>query len=52
MDLAGLIYQHTEGNQLFMMAALDHLKDRGLIVDKGGWQITASLEMIPEDDMI
>lgn len=46
MGLAALIYRHTEGNPLFMVAALDHLQDRGLIVDKGGWQITASLETI------
>jgi predicted ATPase/DNA-binding winged helix-turn-helix (wHTH) protein len=45
-DLAGLIYRHTEGNPLFMVAALDHLQDRGLIVGNGGWRVTASLETI------
>ena len=36
--LAGLISRHTEGNPLFMVAALDHRCNRGLIaLEEGGW---------------
>ena len=45
--LAALIYLHSEGNPLFMVAALDHLRERGLIaVENGTWQIKAPLETI------
>jgi DNA-binding winged helix-turn-helix (wHTH) protein len=45
--LAGLIYRHTEGNPLFMVAALDHMRDRGRIaLENGVWQIKVSLEQI------
>jgi predicted ATPase len=45
--LTGLIYRHTEGNPLFMVAALDHMRDRGLIaVENGTWQIKVPLERI------
>jgi predicted ATPase len=45
--LAWLIYRHTEGNPLFMVAALDHMCDRGLIaLENGAWQIKISLEKI------
>ena len=45
--LAGLIYRHTEGNPLFMVAALDHMRNRGLIaVENGTWQIKVPLEKI------
>ena len=45
--LAALIYRHSEGNPLFMVAALDHMRDRGLIaVENGSWQIKAPLETI------
>lgn len=45
--LAGLIYRHTEGNPLFMVAALDHMRGRGLVaVENGTWQIKAPLEKI------
>ncbi len=45
--LAALIYRHSEGNPLFMVAALDHMRDRGLIaVENGAWQIKAPLEMV------
>ena len=45
--LAGLIYRHTEGNPLFMVAALDHLRDQGQIaVDDGAWRIKVPLEKI------
>src|SRR5258708_1821728 len=29
--LAALLYRHSEGNALFMVAALEHLEERGLI---------------------
>ena len=45
--LARLIYRRTEGNPLFMVAALDHMRGRGLIaVENGSWQIKAPLERI------
>ena len=45
--LAALIYRSSEGNPLFMVAALDHLRERGLIaVENGTWQIKAPLETI------
>jgi predicted ATPase/DNA-binding winged helix-turn-helix (wHTH) protein len=45
--LAALIYRHSEGNPLFMVAALDHMRDRGLIaVENGAWQMKAPLETI------
>ncbi len=45
--LAGLIYRHSEGNPLFMVSALDHLRDRGLIaIENGSWQIKVPLESI------
>jgi predicted ATPase/DNA-binding winged helix-turn-helix (wHTH) protein len=45
--LAGLIYRHTEGNPLFMVAVLEHMQTRGLIaVENGGWQIKAPLEKV------
>jgi predicted ATPase len=45
--LAALIYRHSEGNPLFMVAALDHVRERGLIaVENGTWQIKVPLETI------
>jgi predicted ATPase/DNA-binding winged helix-turn-helix (wHTH) protein len=45
--LAPLIYRHSEGNPLFMVAALDHVRERGLIaVEDGIWQIKVPLETI------
>jgi len=45
--LVELIYRRTEGNPLFMVAALDHMRNRGLIaVENGAWQITTQLEKI------
>ncbi|HXO32417.1 MAG TPA: AAA family ATPase [Candidatus Acidoferrales bacterium] len=45
--LARLIYRHTEGNPLFMVAALDHMRDRGLIaIENGAWQVKVPLEQI------
>jgi predicted ATPase/DNA-binding winged helix-turn-helix (wHTH) protein len=46
-SLAELIYRHTEGNPLFIVATLDHMRDRGLIaVENGTWQIKVPLETI------
>ena len=50
---AELIYRHTEGNPLFMIAALDHMADRGLIALEGGtWKLrvpVAEIEIeVPE----
>jgi len=45
--LAGLIYRHTEGNPLFMVATMDHMRDRGLIaIENATWQIKVPLETI------
>ena len=43
---AELIYHHTEGNPLFMIAALDHMAEHGFITRQGGkWQ----LQVPPEE---
>jgi DNA-binding winged helix-turn-helix (wHTH) protein/tetratricopeptide (TPR) repeat protein len=48
--LAGLIYRHTEGNPLFMVAALDHMRDRGLIaLENGTWGLKAPIQKIDLD---
>jgi predicted ATPase len=45
--LAALVYRYSDGNPLFMVVALDHLRDRGLIsVENGKWQIKVPLESI------
>jgi predicted ATPase len=45
--LPALIYRYSEGNPLFMVAALDHLRSRGLIaVDNATWQLTVPIESI------
>ena len=45
--LAALLYRHSEGNPLFMVAALEHLVERGLISrEHGDWQLRVSLEEI------
>jgi len=45
--LAGVVHRHSEGNPLFMVAALDHLTERGLISrENGGWQLKSPLEKI------
>ncbi len=37
--LASLLYQRSEGNPLFVVAALNHMTERGLITrEKGSWQ--------------
>ncbi|MCU1260005.1 MAG: transcriptional regulator, putative ATPase, winged helix family [Bryobacterales bacterium] len=48
--LAALLYRHSEGNPLFMVAALEHLEERGLISrEHGGWQPRVALEEIDLD---
>jgi DNA-binding winged helix-turn-helix (wHTH) protein len=45
--LSGLIYRHSEGNPLFMVAAVVHLRDRGVVaLANEGWQIKMPLEEI------
>jgi DNA-binding winged helix-turn-helix (wHTH) protein len=45
--LAGLLHRHSEGNPLFMVTALNHMRDRDLIaVENGAWQLKAPLEKI------
>jgi DNA-binding winged helix-turn-helix (wHTH) protein len=45
--LAALVYRHSEGNPLFMVAALDHLLGRGLIArQSGAWQLQRPLNEI------
>ncbi len=45
--VAALIYRFSEGNPLFMVAAVDHLRNRGLIaVENGTWQLMVPLESI------
>ena len=45
--LAGLLYRYTEGNPLFMVTVLEHLRDRKLITHQGGeWILAVSLEDI------
>src|SRR6202030_2238858 len=47
VGLAELVHRHTEGNPLFMVAALDHLIQRGLISrENGRWQLSVPLEAI------
>ena len=42
---SGLIHRHSEGNPLFMVAALVHLRDRGMVaLENDGWQIKVPLE--------
>jgi len=45
--LAALIHRHTEGNPLFMVAALDHMAKGGLIVRENGcWQLRLPVQNI------
>jgi DNA-binding response OmpR family regulator len=44
---AELIYRHSEGNPLFMTAALDHLTEHGSIAKEGGsWRLKVPLQEI------
>ena len=45
--LAELVYRRSEGNPLFMVAALDHLTERKLVSrDSGSWKLLVPLEKI------
>jgi predicted ATPase/DNA-binding winged helix-turn-helix (wHTH) protein len=45
--LAALIYRYSEGNPLFMVAAVDHLRSRCLIaLEQGAWRVKVPLETI------
>jgi DNA-binding winged helix-turn-helix (wHTH) protein/tetratricopeptide (TPR) repeat protein len=45
--LAEVLYQHTEGNPLFMVAALEHMTKRGLADrDDRGWKLKVPLQEI------
>jgi DNA-binding winged helix-turn-helix (wHTH) protein len=45
--LAGLVHRHSEGNPLFMVAALEHMTGRGFISrEKGNWKLKLPLEQI------
>jgi len=45
--LARLIYRHSEGNPLFMVAAIQHMTQRGLIsVENRTWQLRVPVEEI------
>jgi predicted ATPase len=45
--LAQLLYQHSEGNPLFMVTVLDNLIERGLISrENGRWQLGVALKGI------
>jgi predicted ATPase len=44
---AAALYRHAEGNPLFIVAAIDHLIERGLISrENGGWQLKCPLSRI------
>ena len=45
--LAKLIYDHSEGNPLFIVVALDHMTERGLISrENGAWKLQVPLKEI------
>lgn len=47
LGLAAQLHRFTGGNPLFMAAAIDHLRIRGLIaVENGSWQVKEPLESI------
>jgi DNA-binding winged helix-turn-helix (wHTH) protein/tetratricopeptide (TPR) repeat protein len=47
VGLARLLHGHTEGNPLFMVAALEHMEQRGLIFhDNVTWKLKVRLEEI------
>jgi DNA-binding winged helix-turn-helix (wHTH) protein/tetratricopeptide (TPR) repeat protein len=45
--LSALVHRHSEGNPLFMVAALEHMAKRGLLTRASGrWQLQVPLEQI------
>jgi predicted ATPase len=46
-ELSAIVHRHSEGNPLFMVAALEHMTKRGLIDQgTGSWQLCVPLEEI------
>ena len=42
-----MIYHHTEGNPLFVVATLDHLTEQGLVFqERGAWKLRVPLEQV------
>ena len=47
VGLAALIHRHSEGNPLFMVAALDHMIQRGFVIrEAGAWKLNVPIEHI------
>jgi DNA-binding winged helix-turn-helix (wHTH) protein len=45
--LVRLVHRHSEGNPLFMVAALEHMAGRGFILhEKGSWKLKVAVEEI------
>jgi len=45
--LAALLHRHSEGNPLFMVAALDHMGRRGFLsCENGSWKLSVPIEEI------
>ena len=45
--LAALLHRHSEGNPLFMVAALEHLTERGFVSrENGRWQLRGPVEEV------
>ena len=45
--LAKLIYHHSEGNPLFIVATLDHMTEQGLVFKESGeWKLRVPLEQV------
>ena len=45
--LAALLHRHSEGNPLFMVAALDHMSQRGFLSrENGTWRLNVPIEEI------
>jgi len=45
--LAALLHRHSEGNPLFMVAALDHMSERGFLLrEDGSWKLSVPIDEI------
>jgi DNA-binding winged helix-turn-helix (wHTH) protein len=45
--LAKLVYHHSEGNPLFIVAALDHMTEQGLVSrERGAWKLLVPLDEV------
>jgi len=45
--LAALLHRHSEGNPLFMVAAMDHMSQRGLLSrENGTWKLNVPIKQI------